>query len=436
MFTHNFKRLIYLFALFYLLLPLSASASPRDVVDHVATLIENNYFAADKAANIAGSLRDAAGAGQFDRLQDPRDLAAALSTRLQPLDRHFRVTWTPPEDSPRSHPSAEDSGPPQSFDALARREAYGFHRVEMLPGAIGYLDITTFADFSFSNPQEPARQAADAALALVSTADAIVIDLRHNGGGSPSMVGYLVSAFTPPGADLYNTFHHRDTLDSERPKESYPNPRLDVPLYVLIDGRTASAAESTAYTLQAAKRAIVVGEPSAGAANPGGEFPAGDGYFVFISTSTSVNPITGTNWEGSGVKPDVLTATGHALERAEILALENVLRLNPTDTETRWVLEGLRAYDSPGAGSPLKEYVGPYATDSQIAVENAHLVLRRGRRPPWPLVRIRGDVFAVLDEPYRRVIFERNAAHRVTRFELVRAGDPAAWFTRDSSPVK
>lgn len=434
MFTHNFKRLSYLFALF---LPLGASASPRDAVDHVATLIENNYFAADKAANIAGSLRDAAAAGQFDRWQNPRDLAAALTTRLHPLDHHFRVTWTPPEDSPRSHPAAEDSGPPQSFDALARSEAYGFRQVEMLPGAIGYLDITTFADFSFSNPQAPARKAADAALALVSTADAIVIDLRHNGGGSPNMVGYLVSAFTPPGAELYNTFHHRDTVDSERPKESYPNPRLDVPLYILIDGRTASAAESTAYTLQAAKRAIVVGEPSAGAANPGGEFPAGDGFFVFISTSTTVNPITGTNWEDSGVKPDVLTAPGgNALERAEILALENVLRVNPTATETRWVLEALRAQGSPVAGPALKEYVGPYGTDNQIAVEHAHLVLRRGKRPPWPLVRIRADVFAVVDEPYRRVIFERNPDRRVTRFEMVRAGGPSEWFTKESSPVK
>ena len=329
MFTYICKHLTYPFVLFCLLLPLGTSASPREVVNHVATLIENNYFAADKAANIAGSLRDTATAGQFDRFKDPRDLAAALTTRLHPLDHHFRVTWTPPADSQSDHASAEDSGPPQAFEALARREAYGFHRVEMLPGAIGYLDIRTFADFSFSNPQEPARKAADAALALVSTADAIVIDLRNNGGGSPNMVGYLVSAFTSPGADVYNTFHHRDTVDSERPKEPYPNPRPDVPLYVLISGRTASAAESTAYTLQAAKRAIVVGEPSAGAANPGGEFPAGDGFFVFVSTSTTVNPTTGTNWENSGVKPDVLTNPNNALERAQILALEDVLRLKP-----------------------------------------------------------------------------------------------------------
>ena len=436
---YHAARLTYLFAALCAFLPLTAEGTPRDVVDHIATLIENNYFAADRAADIAKSLRESAASGQFDRLKDPRDLAATLTSRLEPLDHHFLVTWSPPEPSPGSHHFTEDSGPSMSFDALARRNAYGFHRVEMLPGAIGYLDITTFADFSFSNPKEPARKAADAALALVSTADAIVIDLRNNGGGSPNMVGYLVSAFVPPGADIYNTFHHRDRTESERPKEPYPTPLLSVPLYILVSGRTASAAESTAYTLQAAKRAVVVGEPSGGAANPGGEFPAGDGFFVFVSTSSTVNPITGTNWESAGVKPDVPADPDKALERAEILALETVLARNSNvgeTTETRWVLEALRARESPPAGAPLKDYEGPYATDARIATENSHLVLRRGRRPLWTLVRIRGDVFAVVDEPYRRVLFERNAAHQVTRFELVRAGGPSSWFIRSSSPER
>jgi Peptidase family S41/N-terminal domain of Peptidase_S41 in eukaryotic IRBP len=432
--TRHFRRLAYSFAVFCIALPLVARGAPRDVVDHIATLIENNYFEASKAGDIAKSLRESASAGQFDRLRDPRDLAATLTSRLQPLDHHFLVTWSPPEAVPASGQSAEDSGPAMSFEALARRNAYGFHRVEMLPGAIGYLDITAFADFSFSNPNEPARKAADAALALVSTADAIIIDLRNNGGGAPNMVGYMVSAFTPPGADIYNTFKHRDRVESERPKESYPSPRLTVPLFILVSGRTASAAESTAYTLQAAKRAVVVGESSVGAANPGGEFPAGDGFFVFVSTSTTVNPITGTNWEKTGVKPDVPVDPNKALERAEVLALESVLACNPNaegTTETRWVLDALRARESQPAGAPLNDYEGPYA-GAQVSAENGHLALHRGKRPSWILARIRGDVFCVLDEPYRRVIFERNATHQVTRFQVVRAGGPSSWFNKSS----
>jgi hypothetical protein len=415
-------------ALALLPLPAAATAAPRDVVEQVATLIENNYFDLTRAATIANDLRTGARSGQFDSLRDPRDLATAVTTRLQPRDHHFRLTWSPAVQPTSSRPDSTDPGPAQSLETLERRNAYGFRRVEMLPGALGYIDLRTFADFSFAQPDEPARQAADAALALVSSADAVIIDLRNNGGGSPNMVGYLVSAFTPPDANIYNTFQHRDAAGTERPKQSYSKPRLDVPLYILISGRTASAAESTAYTLQAAKRAVIVGEVSGGAANPGGEFPVGDGFNVFISTSTAINPITGTNWEGVGVKPDVPVNPDKALERAEILALQQVLAREASNVETRWILEALQAEAAPEPGAPLSDYVGSYTGGASIVAKNAALGLRRDRRPLWSLVRIHGDVFAVRDEPFRRVQFERNSSGRITRFQLVRAGGPAAWF--------
>ena len=74
-----------------------------------------------------------------------------------------------------------------------------------------------------------------AALQLLSDSDAVIIDLRGNGGGSPAMVGYLTSAFTPKGADIYNTFHSRDGTFSEAPRDWYPSPRLDVKLRVFRD---------------------------------------------------------------------------------------------------------------------------------------------------------------------------------------------------------
>lgn len=406
-----------------LLAPVAAMATPRDVVGQVATLIENNYFDPTRATQIADDLRTRAQAGQFDSLRDPRDLATAVTVRLQPSDRHFRLTWSSAE------PGANDPGPEQSLETVERRNAYGFRRVEMLPGALGYIDLRTFADFSFAKADEPARRAADAALALISSADAVIVDLRNNGGGAPSMVGYLVSAFTPPDANIYNTFKHRsDPPGNERPQQPYSKPRLSVPLYILISGRTASAAESMAYTLQAPKRAVIVGEVSHGAAHPGGEFPVGDGFNVFISTAAAINPITGTNWEGVGVKPDVPVPSGKALERAETLALEGIVKNNPDHIETRWILEALQAEATPTAGAPLSDYVGNYTGAAAIVAKNAALALQRDQRPAWPLVRIHGDVFAVRDEPFRRVEFERDASGKITRFQLIRAGGAATWF--------
>ncbi len=424
---------------------MAAGESPRDIADQVATIIENNYFDAGKAHAIAADLRTAAHTHRFDALTNPRDLAAILTDRLQSNDHHFLVTWSAPLTDAKAIGTARASGRGSPADGTAglapdaRRSAYGFQRVEMLPGAIGYIDMSTFADLSFSNQNDPARAAADAAMALVSGADAVILDLRNNGGGSPNMAGYVISAFTPAGASIYNTFKGREAVASERPKAPYPNPRLDVPLYILISGRTASAAESTAYTLQAAKRAAVVGESSAGASNPGGDFPVGDGFFVFVSTSTAINPITGTNWEGAGVKPDVEVAAQDALPTAELLALERVLTRktlvqgapdNPNLLEASWTLEALRAASTRSRiAPPLADYLGTY-TGATISIAGGLLSLHRGRRPPWPLLRLHDDMFFVKDEPFRRVLFERDTANRISRFQLVRAGGPSSWFSK------
>jgi len=408
-----------------------AFGAPRDVVDQIATIIDNNYFDVAKAREIAKDLRAAAQAGRFDARVDSRDLAAALTAQLRPLDHHFNVLWSPLQPA-ASGANAAAALPHMSAEAQDRRSAYGFRRVEMLPGAIGLIDMRSFADFSFRKQDEPARNAVEAALALVSGADAIIIDLRNNGGGSPAMVGYLVSAFTLPDANIYNLFHSREGTESERPQDSYPKPLLDVPLYVLISARTGSAAEATAYTLQAARRAVIVGEASGGAANPGGEFPVGEGFSVFVSTGTPVNAVTGTNWEGVGVKPDVPVPADHALERAQVLALEAVVAKKANAAEvidTQWTLEALRAEQSPRTGPPLGDYAGTYE-DTMISASGANLALRRGRRPAWMLVRLHGDAFFVRGEPFRRALFERNVAGKVKGFQLVRSGGQTAWYPK------
>jgi hypothetical protein len=418
----------------WLLVSQQVFCTPRTVVEQIATTIETNYFDAAKGDEISADLRRAAEAGNFDALNDPGDFASVLSRRLQSFDPHFLVTWSA-EKAVIEGPIESQHRVPQGFDAFEHRTAYGFHAVEMLAGAIGYIDLRAFVDLPGS-PESPARRTADAALELVRNAEAIILDLRNNPGGSPDMVGYLVSAFTDPKADIYDVLHYRDHSESERPRVAYPNPRLDVPLYVLISGRTASAGESLAYTLQATRRAVIIGETSAGAANPGGPFPAGDGFFVFVSISTPVNPITGTNWDEVGVKPDVALAAEQALERAQILALETVVGRAPKSSDTldaTWTLEALRTGHSRPAGPPLSWYVGSYDGARISMAGNEMLKLRRGRRPPWTLLRVRGDTFFVRDEPYRRVIFQRDTAGNIRRFQLLRAGGPSTWFARDSS---
>ena len=409
--------------------PAATAQTPRAVVDRVARLIEDDYVHPDQARRIAADLRQAAKAGAFDKLTDNGDLATALTARLKPIDAHFNVAWRPPEPAAQEPPRPMMGGP-----SLERRRGYGFRRVEILPGNIGYVDLRMFADFEKADA--PAKRAADAAMAQVADTDAVIIDLRDNGGGAPNMVGYLVSWFTPPGADIYNTFHERAGAGVEISKETPPldNPgprRLTVPLYVLVSARTGSAAESFAYTLQTARRATIVGETSAGAANPGQPYDAGGGFLVFISSGEPINPITKTNWERVGVRPDVAAPSAQALDRAQALALEAVLKTAPADetADARWALEALRATARPPTGLALGDYVGAFPPLS-LTTEDGKLLLHNGRRPVLTLAPLGVDAFTVEGEPTRRLTFARDGQGRVVAAKLETSDGSVSRFKR------
>ena len=404
----------------------ACAQSPRARVDGVADTIQAHYFDARRGTQIATDLRTAAARGEFDALTDPRDLATTLTARLQPADRHFKVsTTTETQASTAAGPMRHS---PPGVDDYARRNNYGIRRVEVQPGNVGYLDLREFAGFPFGDPDAPARRAIEAALQLLAGTDAIVIDLRDNGGGAPAMVGYLSSAFTPRGADIYNTFHSRTGTRTEAPADWYRQPRLDVPLYVLISGRTGSAAEAFAYTMKNAGRATIVGETSAGAANPGGEIDAGNGMRVFVSQGSPVNPISHDNWEGRGVAPDVTVAQADAALAARRLALERIVAADAGNIDARWALEALRAQSAPTAVA-VQGYVGEYGA-IRLSTRDGQLLLQRDRRPPCTLLPLGNDLFTVADEPGRRIAFERDASGRATALEIRYANGQSMRYRR------
>ncbi|MNS78846.1 carboxy-terminal protease [compost metagenome] len=389
-------------------------AAPRLVVGHVAAAIRDAYFDPAKAETIAAALEAEATAGRYDSLTDPRDLETALTARLEPYDQHFSV-GRPAPSGPAPAPSATSSGlSPVPFPVVAARGGQGFRAVQILPGNVGLIDMRMFADFEGAN--DPARRQADAALQMVSSADAVIFDLRNNGGGSPAMVGYLVSAFVGPDADVYNRFHSRDGEASEAPAQPYAAPRLEVPVYVLISGRTGSAAEAFTYTMQAAKRAVIVGETSGGAANPGGPVFTPSGYRVFISTGSPTNPLTGGNWEKVGVRPDVAVPAEDALDTAWKAALAGQSSAAPAAaTQAAWVREALDA--KPAAFDPAP-YLGAYG-GSVVQATDDGLTWKNERRPAWRLRPLSSDLFFDADEPYRRIRFVRDEAGRVTALEVL-----------------
>lgn len=435
----------------------AATPTPRATVDEVAEAIQSRYYDIQRAGEIARSLRSEADQGRYDRYQDPRDLATALSTRIQPHDGHFRVNWRAPQANAAStdgalvagvpntaaQPRVPDTAAPPPTD-FSRRRNYGLRRIEVLPGNLGYMDLREFPELRFGDPDDPARRALDAALQLLSATDAVIIDLRDNGGGSTAAVGYLTSAFTPKHADIYSTFHwrrgHEVLTETEAPKDWYATPRLQVPLYLLTSARTGSAAEALAYTLKNARRGSVVGETSAGAANPGDEIPLSAGFSVFVSTGSPISPITHRNWEGSGVTPDVEVASAQALDTARRLALEAALEQGLSDaaaTDARWALEALRAQAAAGsdtaAATEPADYLGQYER-MQVGRDGAQWFLRNGKRPAQPLAALQRDLFYLAADPSVRVRFERDGVGRVAALEVLRSDGSSSRFRSQAAP--
>ena len=210
----------------------------------------------------------------------------------------------------------------------------GYRRVERLPGNVGYLQVD-----GFMHPDVAAEPAA-AAMNFLANTDALIIDLRRNGGGGPQSVVLLCSyLFDEKPVHLNDLYWRKGDRTEEfwTLKELTGKRYLGRDVYLLTSRRTFSAAEEFAYDLQCLKRVTIVGEMTGGGAHPGGGIPVGEHFVVFIPSGRAINPITKTNWEGTGVKPDVEVAADKALETAHELAVKKLLEKAPNDEARRLI---------------------------------------------------------------------------------------------------
>ena len=271
-------------------------------------------------------------------------------------DLHTRVHY-------RVEPFAKqrDSGPPPAEELARaledeRRRNYGFEKVQRLAGNVGYLDLRSFSGFPEAVPT------AIAAMNFLGNTDAVIVDLRRNGGGDPAMIQMLLTWFIEPGDRLHiNDFFERE---GNRTVQFHtvpyvPGPRLfGKPLYVLIGPRTGSAAEEFAYDVQTHELGTLIGATTAGAANPGGLFPLADHLAAFIATGRAINPITRTNWEGTGVKPDQPIAPNEALREAHIAAIKK-LQDTAKDEQLRATLIRALEQAQKTPADPIEDFTRP-----------------------------------------------------------------------------
>jgi hypothetical protein len=274
--------------------------------------LEDHYVLAEVAQRMASRLRQKSKGGEYDSITDAAALAAILTDDLRQVsrDKHLSVRFGPiPAPPPEEVQSKE--APPWMLE-----QSFGFGSIERLQGNVAHLTINGFVPLL----GDAVKSAIGARMSQIADADAVIIDLRNNGGGAPPTVALVASYFFGPKPLHLNSIVRRDTGVTQ---EFWTNANLegtrfgpDKPVYILTSGRTFSGGEDLAYTLQAQHRAVVVGEATGGGAHPTEPRAIDPDLYVVMPWGRSVNPITGTNWEGVGVQPDVPVPADQALERA------------------------------------------------------------------------------------------------------------------------
>jgi hypothetical protein len=272
----------------------------RSLIDAAARAIEANYVFPDVGRRMAASLRERDARGDYDHIRDCTAFAARLTDDLRALchDKHLRVTYN---DRLKLLPP----GPP--------RQLIGFGDIERLERNIARITINGFP------PVARVRDAVAVFMSDVADADVLIIDLRANHGGHPPTVALVASYLFDDKPVHLNDLVERDgTTRTFWTDPTVAGKRFggEKPVYVLISSETFSGGEELAYDLQSLHRATLIGETTGGGANPTALHALDDWFMVGVPWARAVNPVTKTNWEGVGVRPDVATKATAALDEA------------------------------------------------------------------------------------------------------------------------
>jgi len=299
-----------------------AEAELADVMNQVRALVEEHYIFPEVAAKVSGVLAAGLAGGRYPA--DMPALAAAVTADLQSVngDKHLRLLYHEDAIAPRT--PGDDAEEYAAMAHWAGQTCGGVACAQRLAGNVGYLDLRPVLF-----PAVLAGEVMTAALSLLATTDALIIDLRNCLGGEPSMPPFIISyLWDRDPAQLCGLRERTDTL----PRQTWTLPYVpgrrfgkDKPVYVLTSAATFSGGEQLSYDLQQLGRATIVGEPTRGGAHAREGFRVHPHLEATISVAAAVNPKTGGNWEGTGVTPDIQSTADSARDTAYQRALQDVI---------------------------------------------------------------------------------------------------------------
>jgi len=290
------------------------------LIDSVSVLLKDYYVFPEVATKIEKHLKSQEAIGVFKNITSKSEFAERLTSEMQMIskDKHMRCFFR--SGNTNNNRSISRPNVDKDYEKITNDKHLGFIRTGMLNDKIGVLDIYNFPG------SKQAEKSVDEAMKIISSASVIIIDLRRNGGGSPECIRYICSYFFEKPTHI-NSIYWRSTnqtVDYITFEKVNGKKMANIPVFVLTSSFTFSGGEEFAYNFQTQKRGILIGETTGGGANPGDVFTINDDFTIFIPTGRAINPITKTNWEGVGVKPDIETESKKAFEIANKNALDTM----------------------------------------------------------------------------------------------------------------
>jgi hypothetical protein len=373
------------------------------VVENTARLLKENYIFPEIAEKMAEHIQENLH-NVYDSITDVHEFCRILTADLQEVsqDLHLLIYYNPKGAADITKQEQKDTDEDQSQCwKQATIDNYGIMKVEYLTGNIGYMDIRYFAPVSLGG------ETVVAAMNFLANSDALIFDMRQNGGGDQYMV-QLVESYL-----FGDTPKHLITL-YERPKDRdrqiwtlphVPGKRLPhIPVYVLTSGYTFSGGEDFSYTLKHHGRATIVGEPTGGGAHGIDFMVIHGGFLISLPTERAIHPLTKSNWEGTGVEPDIVVPREDALKVAHLDALESLIKKVQKPSEFRrlkWEFERAKAVYAclKIDEDTLSQYIGKYG-EWIVTLRNGSLYMSSEKRKyDWKMIPMTEALF-IVDELY------------------------------------
>ncbi len=288
------------------------------VIDGAISNLDEFYIYPETAKKMEEALRAHQKKGEYDSIDDADAFAELLTNQLQDVshDKHLHVMFSPraiPKGDPRRDPEAET----RMREQLERNNCF-FDKAEHLPGNIGYVKFNAFPNPQICGPTFTA------AMNFLANSDALIFDMRANGGGDPRMVQFISSYLFDEPTHLNDMYNRKEDSTTQYWTLPYvPGKRFaSKPVFVLTSKRTFSGAEEFTYNLKNLKRATIIGETTGGGAHPVSPHRIDDHFFIGVPGGRPINPVSKKDWEGTGVEPDVKVPADQALDVARKMAAE------------------------------------------------------------------------------------------------------------------